>query len=88
MKSIVSDGVIMIPTHVENNFDFYLFWGFLIFLAAFWLAVGSSYLLSRSGDASVGFIVCMTLTALGLVLLCIISLLYYISPGLEIGNKA
>jgi hypothetical protein len=90
MRSIVPNRVTTIPTDVENNFDFYFFWGFLIFLATFWLAVGSCYLLSQSGDASVGFIVCMTLTALGLFLLCIISFLYYFSPGLESGdgNKA
>jgi hypothetical protein len=90
MKSIVLHGVLIIPTHVQKNFEFYYYCSISVFAPTFITAAISSFYLSESEDASVGFIVCMTLTALGLFLLCIISFLYYFSPGLESGdgNKA
>ena len=70
-----------LDSSVRQNYDSYFHLFFLIYSLTIVLAVGSigSY---QESYTSVVYVVCLSLTSLCLVLLCIIGWLFYISPDL------
>ena len=78
-----------LDSSISQNYDSYFHLFLFIYAPTIILAL-CSVMTYFSYNTSVVYMVCLSLTSLGLVLSCIISWLYYISPDLlnSSGNKA